>query len=97
MCKTEIDNVSILGMPIPPRVTLRVDPSAAVNAKKECLALALPDPLLMAVRAVCVRVCNLSGATEHMEKIMDDLEDTTVISDDQGAALLWSRLSIYMM
>ncbi|KAF5329748.1 hypothetical protein D9619_009172 [Psilocybe cf. subviscida] len=96
VCKTEIDNVSILGMPIPPRVTLRVDPSAAVNAKKEGLALALPDPLLMAVRAVCVRVCNLSGATEHMEKIMDDLEDSTVISDDQGAALLGSRLSMYM-
>ena len=57
--------------------------------------LTLPDPVLIAVRAACARVANLSGAAEQADRILRDMEDITVLADDGSMAeLLSSRLSM---
>jgi hypothetical protein len=56
--------------------------------------LTLPDPVLIAIRAACARVANLSGAAEQADRILRDMEDITVLADDGSMAdLLSSRLS----
>ncbi|TFK95384.1 hypothetical protein BDV98DRAFT_517759, partial [Pterulicium gracile] len=42
----------------------------------------LPDRSLMALRAVCARVANLSGAVELHDKLMEDEEGICVLSAD---------------
>jgi gamma-glutamylcyclotransferase (GGCT)/AIG2-like uncharacterized protein YtfP len=77
---------------MPSRVTFSVEPSAAAEAMNKKLM--LPDPVLIAIRAVCARVANLSGAAEQADRILRDLEDITVLADDGSMAeLLSSRLS----
>lgn len=44
--------------------------------------LALPDPGLLALHAVCARVAHMSGAAEYFHKLEWDSEDTTVLSED---------------
>lgn len=81
--------------PLPPCITLRIDPSAEVKAAEENVVLGLPDPLLIALRAICARVANMSGATKQMEQILADMEDSTVLSDNGSmAALLATRLTM---
>ena len=82
-------------VPTPTRVTFRVEPSAAAAAAAVNKTLALPDPVLIAIRAACARVANLSGAAEQADRILRDLEDITVLADDGSMAeLLSSRLSM---
>ena len=69
-------------MPIPSRITFSVEPSAAAAAMAMNKTLTLPDPALIAIRAACVRVANISGATEQANQILRDLEDITVLADD---------------
>ncbi|KXN92709.1 hypothetical protein AN958_06987 [Leucoagaricus sp. SymC.cos] len=84
----------VFSTPIPARITFSVDPAAAAAAKAMHKNLMLPDPSLIAVRAACARVANLSGAAEQADQILRDLEDTTVLADDGSMAeLLSSRLS----
>ena len=75
-------------VPVPPRVTFSVDPSAADAAKAMNKKLMLPDPVLIAIRAACARVANLSGAAEQADRILRELEDTTVLADDGSMAEL---------
>ena len=82
-------------VPTPSRVTFRVEPSAAAAAAAVNKTLALPDPVLIAIRAACARVANLSGAAQQADRILRDLEDITVLADDGSMAeLLSSRLSM---
>ncbi|KAF5359877.1 hypothetical protein D9756_003616 [Leucocoprinus leucothites] len=82
-------------LPIPSRITFSVDPAAAAAAEAVNKELMLPDRSLIAIRAACARVANLSGAAEQADQILRDLEDTTVLADDGSmAGLLSSRLSM---
>ena len=57
-------------------------------------ALMLPDPALIAIRAACARVVNLSGAAEQADQILRDMENTTVLAKDGSMAdVLYSRLA----
>jgi hypothetical protein len=47
---------------------------------------ALPNPDYLGIHAACCRVAHLSGAAEHMDKILEDLEDTRVLSNDGSSA-----------
>jgi len=56
--------------------------------------LMLPDQDLIAIRAACARVANLSGTAEQANQILRDMEDTTVLVDDGSMAEILSlRLS----
>ncbi|KAJ7066908.1 hypothetical protein B0H15DRAFT_947151 [Mycena belliarum] len=84
-----------MALPPPPRVTFRVDPElvAACRAKTTNPP-ALPSPSLLAIRAACSRVAQMSGAAEQIDQILRDLEDTPVLAEDGGSAhLLSARLS----
>jgi hypothetical protein len=76
------------------RVTFRVDPDVAAA----CIARnsdppSLPSPSLLAIRAACSRVAHMSGAAEHVDQVLRDLEDTPVMAQDGGSAhLLETRL-----
>jgi hypothetical protein len=81
-------------VPTPSRVTFSVEHSAAAAAEAMNKKLMLPDPVLIAIRAACARVANLSGAAEQADRILRALEDVTVLADDGSMVeLLSSRLS----
>jgi hypothetical protein len=48
----------------------------------------LPLPLLeyLKIHAACARVAHLSGAGEHIDKILRELEHTKVLPDDGASA-----------
>ncbi|EDR00729.1 uncharacterized protein LACBIDRAFT_295751 [Laccaria bicolor S238N-H82] len=75
-------------------VTFRIDPDVVTACKaKNINPPSLPSPALLAIRAACSRVAHMSGAAEHIDQIIRDLEDTPVMAEDGGSAhLLESRL-----
>jgi hypothetical protein len=75
-------------VPMPSRITLRVGSSAAAIAAGYGLTLNLPDPVPIAIRAICARVFNMTGAAEHIDQILDDLEDTEVLAYDGSMGAL---------
>ncbi|KAJ6447525.1 hypothetical protein C8R47DRAFT_1181551 [Mycena vitilis] len=84
-------------IPSPPRrITLRVDPKAIADCIKQGKSLdhlCLPDPQLMAIRAACARVSAMSGAADHMQKLMHDRDDAqTLVDSDDTVYLLDSLL-----
>jgi hypothetical protein len=50
----------------------------------------LPNPDYLRIHAACCRVAHLSGAAEYMDKILEDLEDMRVLSNDGSSARLLS-------
>jgi hypothetical protein len=52
----------------------------------------LPSRDLIALRAACARVANMSGAAEQIDKIYRDEEDTTVMACDGSTGDLLSFL-----
>jgi hypothetical protein len=48
--------------------------------------LALPNPDYLEIHAACCRIAYLTGATEHMNEILEDLEDMQVLSNDGSSA-----------
>lgn len=44
--------------------------------------LALPDPSLLALHAVCARVAHMSGTAEYFYKLERETEDTMAVSED---------------
>lgn len=48
--------------------------------------LPLPNPDYLSIHAACCRVANLSGAAEHMDIVLEDLEDMRVLSKDGSSA-----------
>ncbi|KAI9440706.1 hypothetical protein H4582DRAFT_1938896 [Lactarius indigo] len=53
----------------------------------------LPNPVFLEIRAACCRVAHLSGAGEYMDKVLEDLEDTYVLSEDSSSAHVLSFIS----
>ncbi|KAG5722831.1 hypothetical protein E4T56_gene3973, partial [Termitomyces sp. T112] len=68
------------------RQSSRVAAAAAAKGKQ----LKLPDPVLIAIRAACARVANLSGAAEQIDRILRDKEDMPVLANDGSMAELLS-------
>ncbi|KAH9080585.1 hypothetical protein EDB83DRAFT_2284635 [Lactarius deliciosus] len=52
--------------------------------------LPLPNPDYLEIHAACCRVAHLSGAGEYMDKVLEDLEDTRVLSEDGSSAHILS-------
>ena len=48
--------------------------------------LPLPSPEYLQIHAACAKVAHLSGAAEHMDKILRELEDIRVLSKDGASA-----------
>lgn len=48
--------------------------------------LPLPSPEYLNIHAACARVAHLSGAGEHIDKVLRDLEHTLVLSKDGASA-----------
>jgi hypothetical protein len=48
--------------------------------------LPLPSLEYLKIHAACARVAHLSGAGEHIDKILRELEYTKVLSDDGASA-----------
>jgi len=44
------------------------------------------SPEYLQIHAACARVAHLSGAAEHMDKILRELEDIRVLSKDGASA-----------
>lgn len=58
------------------------------------LELPLPEPRLLALHAVCVRVAHMSGAAEALDELDRDVEATRVLARDGASAnLLYMKLS----
>jgi hypothetical protein len=85
---------------VPPleRVTFRANPEVEeACVKKNKPVPALPNQQLLTIRAACSRVAHLSGAAEQADKILREMEDTTVLADDGSMGdLLSSRLSMVL-
>ncbi|KAH9175892.1 hypothetical protein EDB89DRAFT_1903406 [Lactarius sanguifluus] len=52
--------------------------------------LPLPNPDYLEIHAACCRVAHLSGAGEYMDKVLEDLEDTRVLSQDGSSGRILS-------
>ena len=55
-----------------------VDPQAIIDSD---VPLNLPDPELMAMRAACARVAAMSGAADQLHLLMQDRDDTEMLTD----------------
>ena len=52
--------------------------------------LPLPNPVYLRIHAAICRVAHLSGAGEYMDKVLEDLEDIRVLSNDGSSAHILS-------
>ncbi|KAH9024600.1 hypothetical protein EDB84DRAFT_1273838 [Lactarius hengduanensis] len=52
--------------------------------------LPLPNPDYLEIHAACCRVAHLSGAGEYIDKVLEDLEDSRVLSQDGSSARILS-------
>jgi hypothetical protein len=50
--------------------------------------LPLPSPDYLHIHATCAKVANLSGAGDYIDKVLRDLEDIQVLSEDGAFAEL---------
>ena len=74
-------------------VTFKVDPDCAAFCKENDSELPeLPSRDLLALRAACARVANMSGAAEQIDQIYRDEEDTTVMAYDGSTGYILSSL-----
>ncbi|KAG5720821.1 hypothetical protein E4T56_gene9696 [Termitomyces sp. T112] len=80
---------------LPDRVTFRVEPGTAAAAAAKGKQLKLPDPVLIAIRAACTRVANLSGAAEQIDQILRDREEMPVLANDGSMAELLSSCLMF--
>ncbi|KAF5378312.1 hypothetical protein D9615_008803 [Tricholomella constricta] len=48
--------------------------------------LPLPSPEYLSIHAACAKVAHLSGAGQHIDKVLRELEDTKVLSKDGSSA-----------
>ncbi|KIY44176.1 hypothetical protein FISHEDRAFT_30452, partial [Fistulina hepatica ATCC 64428] len=75
------------------RVTFAVDPAVEAECRAKNIPVpALPSRDLIALRASCARVANISGAVEYFERILYDREATAVMANDGSTAGLLASL-----
>ncbi|EAU89030.1 hypothetical protein CC1G_09999 [Coprinopsis cinerea okayama7 len=55
-------------------------------------SLPLPSPRYLEVHAAVARIAHLSGATQYIDRVMRDLEDSTVLADDGSSGELLEHL-----
>ncbi|KAJ7190510.1 hypothetical protein GGX14DRAFT_604146 [Mycena pura] len=68
-------------VPKPPRkVKFSVDPQAIIDSDV-LLPVNLPDPELMAMHAACARIAAMSGAADQLHLLMQDRDDTEMLTD----------------
>ena len=48
--------------------------------------LPLPNPRYLEIHAACCRVACMSGATDYLDKMRDDVEEIGVLAEDGGSA-----------
>lgn len=86
----------MLSPPPPEYVTFSVDPDWAAHCEKNNIPLpTLPSRDLIAIRAACARVANMSGAAEQIDQICRDEEDIMVMASDGSTGdLLTSLLNV---
>ncbi|KAI6156292.1 hypothetical protein EDD17DRAFT_1704602 [Pisolithus thermaeus] len=46
----------------------------------------LPNPTYLAIHATCAKVAHLPGAAEHIEEVLERMEDTRVLAEDGGSS-----------
>ncbi|KAI6125336.1 hypothetical protein EDD16DRAFT_1690905 [Pisolithus croceorrhizus] len=46
----------------------------------------LPNRTYLAIHATCAKVAHLSGAAEHIEEVLERMEDTRVLAEDGGSS-----------
>ncbi|KAH9026393.1 hypothetical protein EDB85DRAFT_1851218, partial [Lactarius pseudohatsudake] len=86
-----LDNVMTLGMEIHHWFDqLKMWFEAVITLTSEDPRLPLPNPDYLEIHAACCRVAHLSGAGEYMDKVLEDLEDTHVLSEDGSSAHMLS-------
>ncbi|KAH9175942.1 hypothetical protein EDB89DRAFT_1847074 [Lactarius sanguifluus] len=86
-----LDNVMTLGMEIHHWFDqLKMWFEAVITLTSEDPRLPLPNPDYLEIHAACCRVAHLSGAGEYMDKVLEDLEDTRVLSEDGSTAHMLS-------
>ena len=52
--------------------------------------LPLPNPGYLEIHAACCRVAHLSGPGEYIDKLLEDLENTRILSEDGSSTHLLS-------
>ncbi|KAG6823534.1 hypothetical protein H0H87_000877, partial [Tephrocybe sp. NHM501043] len=85
----EICSVDLDMLPIPfklKRITFTIDASAAAHAEAMGVTIPLPNRTMLAVHAACSRIAHMSGAAEHIDLILRELKDITVLADDGSVA-----------
>ncbi|GBE80265.1 hypothetical protein SCP_0214820 [Sparassis crispa] len=50
--------------------------------------LPVPSPDYLALHAACAKVAHLSGAAKYIDKVLEDLEEMPVLSEDGSSARL---------
>ncbi|KAH9072293.1 hypothetical protein EDB83DRAFT_2220311, partial [Lactarius deliciosus] len=86
-----LDNVMTLGMEIHHWFNqLKIWFEAVITLTSEDSRLPLPNPEYLGIHAACCRVAHLSGAGKYMDKVLEDLEDTCVLSEDGSSAHMLS-------
>ncbi|KAI5987633.1 hypothetical protein EDD15DRAFT_2371994 [Pisolithus albus] len=66
----------------PPLTTSRYVTFTTPDAEKY----PLPNSTYLAIHAACAKVAHLSGAAEHIEEVLRDMEDTRVLARDGGSS-----------
>lgn len=85
--------LQILRPPLPKQVNFGIDPDAAAFCQKHGVSLPiLPSRVLIAIRAICARVAQKSGAAEQNDEIQWDAEESTVLANDGSAGDLLTSL-----
>ncbi|KAH9008972.1 hypothetical protein EDB84DRAFT_1280840 [Lactarius hengduanensis] len=75
---------------IEPLVLAHYCKDSKITLTSERSDLPLPNPDYLEIHAACCRVAHLSGAGEYMDKVLEDLEDTHVLSEDGSSARILS-------
>lgn len=90
VCCPEANGFQFQSGALPSRIVLSVNPSPKVQ--KARVSLSLPDPKLIAIRAICARVAHISGAAEHENTILRHLELIMVLANHWSTAPLFTPL-----
>ncbi|KEP51112.1 hypothetical protein V565_067520 [Rhizoctonia solani 123E] len=84
-----VDNTYTIGRQFP---GLRLDLPQTVTFTTSTPGFPLPDRRYLALHAACARVIHLSGATEAISSIIEEMEQTRVLSEDGSSAALLEYL-----
>lgn len=67
-----------------------------VTFQTEYPDLPLPSPTYLRIHATCVKVAQLSGASEYIDQILRELELADVLTSDGGSAVLLEVVLLHL-